>query len=543
MIPRTRFAPSPTGSLHVGGARTALYCWLFARKTDGRFVLRIEDTDRARSTDESTRGILDDLRWLGLQWDDGPGTDDPDAIGPFFQSERLDTYNGFFDQLLEKDLAYEAFETREELGAMRAAAEAEGKAFRYRRVPYTEAQRAQFAAEGRQSVLRLDVPRIERTVHDDILGDVTLSAEDVDDLVIRKADGFPTYHFAVVIDDHLMRITQVLRGQEHLMNTPKHMAIATALGIPSPRYGHFPLIFNAGGGKMSKRDKAKTARAGARDAAKARGEKGYAWLSELAGLDDAEVTAFMKKKSDGVSTATAIAAALELELPPIEVMDFRRGGFVPEALLNYLALLGWNPGDDVGEILPVADMAPLFELKSINRSPARFDLDKLRAINGEYLRSLPRERLHEHLASWFAVCPSRLAEVSRERLDVLLDLFLPRARTFAELEEACSWAFDAPTSYDDKAVAKFLLKGGGHERLPQLASALEGVSDWSAASIQACLEGFAADNELGLGKIAQPLRIALTGTSASPSIFDSVALLTQADALARIHACYEAVGQ
>ncbi len=538
MISRTRFAPSPTGSLHVGGARTALYCWLFARHTGGKFVLRIEDTDRARSTDESTRGILTDIQWLGLQWDEGPGTPDPDGIGPFFQSERLDTYNGYFQQLLDQDTAYEAWESREELTAMRAASP-NPREFHYRRRTYTDDELAVFKADGRTPVLRLDVPRIARTVTDSILGSVTLSENDVDDFVIRKADGFPTYHFAVVIDDHLMKITQVLRGQEHLMNTAKHMAIQTALGIPSPAYGHFPLIMNMGGGKMSKRDKAKVARAGAREAAKARGVKDYAWLAEEASLDAGDLALFMKKKQDGVAMAKAIAVALDVELPPIEVMDFRIAGVVPEALVNYLGLLGWNPGGD-SEIVPADEMAKRFELKNVSKSPAKFDIDKLLAFNGEYLRSMPRDVLLERMQSWFAVRPSHLQDVTADRLNVLLDLFLARARTFVELEQAAAFVFEAPTTYVQKSVNKFLYEGGGHALLPELSAALDTAKTWDADSIQAALEGFAAEHELGLGKIAQPLRLALTGTAASPSIHETVALFSKDEVQARIARCVEA---
>ena len=536
--PRTRFAPSPTGSLHVGGARTALYCWMYARHTGGRFVLRIEDTDRARSTEESTQGILRDLRWLGLDWNDGPDTDDPDGIGPFFQSERLDTYNEYFDQLLKEDLAYEAWETRDELAAMRAASD-NPREFHYSRRTYSGTELDKFRAEGRTPVLRLDVPRIQRLVKDDILGEVTLSENDVDDFVIRKADGFPTYHFAVVIDDHLMKITQVLRGQEHLMNTGKHIAIQTALGLPTPSYGHFPLIFNPTGGKMSKRDKAKAARAGAREGVKARGDGGFEWLAQLTGVDADDVQQFMKKKNDGVAIATAIASALDIELPPIEVMDFRVQGILPEGLLNYLALLGWNPGGDE-EVVPLDEMAERFELSAINRSPAKFDIDKLRAINAEYMRTLPRERLHEHLASWFAVRDSALAGLSRERLDVLLELFLPRARTLVELEDAAHFVFHAPTNYDPKPVRKFLHNKGGHELLPELAQALAGIDDWSVEGIETGVNAFAERRELGLGAIAQPLRIALTGSSASPGIFDTLALFSKDEVVARITRCHEA---
>ena len=273
--PVTRFAPSPTGMLHIGGARTALFSWAYARGRGGKFLLRIEDTDQARSTPEATRRIVEDLAWLGLDWDEGP---DADAVaaggdpyentigdhGPYFQSQRLPTYADAVATLLESGRAYRCYKTPEQLTAERDAARAAGKPYKYDRGESTslsDAQIAEYEAEGRPFVIRFRVPDEDVVVHDEVLGDVVTAAAELEDFVIQKSDDFPTFHLAVVCDDEAMNVTHVIRGQEHLNNTPRHVALQDALGFRRPTYAHIPLIFNADGSKMSKRDKAKAARA------------------------------------------------------------------------------------------------------------------------------------------------------------------------------------------------------------------------------------------------------------------------------------------
>ncbi|UCC29124.1 MAG: glutamate--tRNA ligase, partial [Phycisphaerales bacterium] len=292
---RVRFAPSPTGYLHIGGARTVLFNWLVARKAGGTFVLRIEDTDRTRHVEDSVRKILDDLCWLGFDWDEGPeiGGD----YGPYFQSRRLDIYDRYLQQLLDSGNAYYALETPEQLQAMREAATAKEGGFRYPRpdpLPTIE-QGLAARAEGRAVVMRFKMPDEDITVSDEILGEVRLAADQHEDFVIQKGDGFPTYHLACVVDDELMEITHVLRGQEHLMNTPKHVALQRALGFAVPKYAHLPVIFNMDGSKMSKRDKDKAVKKG-------------------------------------------------LPPPEIDVHDFRMAGYIPEAVVNFISLLGWSVG-------------------------------------------------------------------------------------------------------------------------------------------------------------------------------------------------------
>lgn len=533
---RTRFAPSPTGSLHVGGVRTALYCLLHARQTGGAYVLRIEDTDQARSSESASLGIQRDLKWCGLDWDEGPGKDG--GVGPYFQAQRLAIYDQYVEQLLASGHAYEAWETREELDAARDAAEAQKLTFRYRRPTHSEAQIAAFRAEGRKPVVRLAAPNHAVTVQDRILGDVTIEASDLDDIVIRKDDGFPTYHFAVVIDDALMKIDLILRGQEHLMNTHKHHGICEALGWQPVACGHLPLIFSPRGSKMSKRDKAKTARQAAREASKDH-PPGWFWLADLTGRGAAELELFMSKANDDVEIAVAIGRALRVELPMIEVMDFRRAGYVPEALVNYLALLGWSPGDD-RELMTVDELVTLFSIDRIGRTPARFDPEKLKWMNGEYLRTrLTDDRILDCFKSWFEVVDSPLAELPPERLMALFQMYRPRIQTLAELETAAAPLLDRPSKWDHDAVDKHLRKGGGLDRLTMLRTALADVGRWEAPSLESAVQAMAESSGVGLGKLAQPMRVALTGTAASPSIFDVLAFLGRDETLARLEHAVE----
>ena len=538
----TRFAPSPTGSLHVGGARTALYCLLHARHHGGRFLLRIEDTDRARSTDEATHGILRDLRWLGLHWDEGPDKDL--GRGPYFQSQRLDIYLSYLQQLKASGHVYEAWETRAELGAMRDAAKARKEDFRYRQRPVSDEQIAAYKAEGRTPVLRLKATGQDATVMDEVFGVVTAPAETIEDIVVLKDDGYPTYHFGVVIDDHLMEVTQILRGQEHLNNTFKHVGLMEALGWERPKFGHMPLIFNPDGSKMGKRDKAKAARAAARAQRDARKESGWAWLAELTGLDETELTRFMKKKNDAIPTAEAIAHALRVDLPMIEVMDFRKAGYLPEALNNYLALLGWNPGAEPDgterEIFTLEELVARWDLGRVGRTNAKFDADKLRWMNGEYLRSLPDDVIERHLAAWFEVADSELASLDKDFRDAVLALYKPRAHSFRELERAARWLWTRPDSYDAKSVKKWIRKGGGLQRLGPIHDTLAGA-EWTEAGLEAALKALAEEQEVGLGKIAQPVRVALSGAAATPGLFECLVLFDRDEVLTRIDAAVSAL--
>lgn len=536
----TRFAPSPTGSLHVGGARTALYCRLLARAQSGRFVLRIEDTDRKRSTEAAAAGILRDLRWLGLTWDDGPDTPDPRGAGPYFQSQRRDRYAAVFEQLLEAGHAYEAWESSEELMAMRKAAEAAKTNFRYRRQTYTDAQLASYRAEGRIPVLRFKAPDHALTVNDLVLGEVTLQPEELDDIVIRKADGWPTYHFAVVVDDHDMGVTLVLRGQEHLLNTHKHLGMYEALGWTPPEHAHLPLIFNPTGSKMSKRDKAKAARAAAREAKKNGGHADWAFLAEPLGVTADLLQRFAKKKTDDLALANAIADHLGVELPLIEVQDYRMAGYLPEALVNYLALLGWSPGDD-REIMSEAELIESFSLEQVGKTAARFDPVKLAWLNAETLRAASASRQHEALQDWCSLHPDHpLSSASEALTQKLLTLYIPRAQTLQDLATQTAWVFAAPTTYNAKAVKKVKLKAAGRDNLLAVRAVIASAP-WTEAGLEEAITAFAETTGQRLGGYAQPLRVALTGNSVSPGLYETLTLLDRDEVLTRIDACATAM--
>ncbi len=528
---RTRFAPSPTGSLHVGGVRTALYCRLVARQTGGRFLLRIEDTDRARSTEEAASGIVADLRWLGLTWDEGP--DAPSACGPFFQSQRLERYDEVLRSLLASGHAYEAWEDAAELAAMRQAAEAAGDALRYRRRQVSAAQVEAWKAEGRRPVVRLAAPNKDVTHDDVILGPVTVEAAQLDDFVLRKADGFPTYHFAVVVDDHDMGIDLVLRGQEHLMNTHKHLQIYEALGWTPPRAGHLPLIFNPTGTKMSKRDKARVAREAVRAKAAASSHgKDLAWLAELTGLPVAELAAFMAKTNDGVATATLIAQRLNVALPLIEVADFRMQGFLPEAIVNMMALLGFGT-EDGREVLSQEELAEVFDLRRVNLTAARFDETKARWMNGQWMVRLSPDALAKHFEAWCALTDSPFARWTADRRTRLLENYKARASTFAELAVAARAYLVAPDSWDEAALRKHL-GIEGRQALSAVRAALGDLEDDAPATVSATVAAVAERLGLGLGKVAQPLRVAFMGVPVSPPIEETYALLGREEALSRI---------
>jgi len=536
---RTRFAPSPTGSLHVGGVRTALYCWLWARKNDSAFILRIEDTDRARSSEEATRGILDDMRWCGLAWDEGPECDDA-PYGPYFQSQRLELYDRYVEQLLAQGKAYEAWETREELQQMRKEAQDNKQNFAFRRPEYTDEQLARYRAEGRRPVVRLHSPGRDVTLTDAILGDVTVEGEVLDDIVIRKADGYPTYHFAVVVDDHHMQVELILRGQEHLMNTHKHELIYRALGWESVAAGHLPTINNPTGGKMSKRDKAKAARAAVRTAHAERGaDKGdYSWLAEQTGHPADELYRFMKKKNHRVDLAEAIAKALQVELPLIEVMDFRRAGVLPEALLNYLALLGWSPGDD-RELMDIDELTEAFDIRRVKKTAAKFDPDKLRWMSGEYMKTLPDDVLLRHMGEWLEVARSPIVTQDEPRRRRLLAMYRRRAPTFGDMDQLARFFFVRPTQFAAKQVKKHLIKGGGFDRLEHAHAAFLDVGRWDPERLRATVDDLCELTGTKLGKWAQPLRIAVTGTGVSPDLFDTLHFLGREETLARMAWCLE----
>lgn len=528
-----RFAPSPTGYLHVGGARTALFNWLLARHTGGRFLLRIEDTDLARSTEQAMLQLLEDLRWLGLQWDNA------DLV---FQSKRVDTYNRIIDGLIARGLAYKAYDTNEELDAMRNEAERARRQFVYRRGPLPAEEAARFEAQGRVPVVRFIMPVKEYRFTDEVLGEIALPAEEADHFVIRKSDGMPTYHFAVVVDDAEMGITHVLRGQEHTKNTFRHIALQEALGYPRPAFAHLTTIQNPDGSKMGKRDRDKAVRQRAQEWLKS-SKKSPTELASLAKLPDQRVASWLgdSKKQLDIPEQLAVMHVIGLSsagLPEILVHDFRKNGYLPEALLNFLALLGWSPGGD-REHMSMGEMVVLFSLDRVGKSNPKFDRTKLLAFNTEAAAAAPIERLVAAFRDYLSVNPeSPLNAADDTSLAKLLQM-KKGFRLLREVDEASRFLFtpDDQIVYAADAVEKVLRKQNGFAVLQDLRGILPSLPDWTAGTLDAAVKQYAEQNALGLGKVAQPIRVGVSGTTISPPIFESLELLGRDRTLARIDRC------
>ncbi len=549
----TRFAPSPTGHLHIGGARTALLCWAFAQRDGGRFLLRIEDTDQKRSSESSTRGILEDLAWLGITWEDGPELEyagqtlggDSRGVGPYYQAQRLDLYNEHINRLIEEDKAYPAFETPEQLEGKRKEAIAAKIGYKYDReaLDIPRAERMERLAAGEPHVVRFKMPDEAITVDDEILGEVTIGPAEFDDFIIRKRDGFPTYHLAVVVDDALMGVTHVLRGQEHLINTPRHVALQDAFGFGRPVYGHMPLIFNPDGSKMSKRDKDKAAKKAVKDA----GLTG----SPIDGLSDDDFNQWLKNKTRQLESDTLIALAkhLEITLPEIDVEDFRRAGYLPSALNNYLSLLGWNPKtkNEDGTDLEHFDMDYLgshFSMAGMSKGQSKFDRVKLMSFNGDAIAALSDEAFASTWFAWASVYDQELvARFDEAAMLTLAPAVKTRCKTLADGRGVIGFAFVADDAivYDGKAVHKALLKGEakGLELLKSFRDQLVSISAFDGPTIEAFVKAFAEANEVGMGKVAQPIRVAVTGSGVSPSLGQTLEILGKESVLARIDGCVE----
>jgi glutamyl-tRNA synthetase len=550
----TRFAPSPTGHLHIGGARTALFCWALAQR-GGRFLLRIEDTDRARSSVEAAGGILEDLSWLGIAWDEGPEWQglggDPRGVGPFHQAERLADYTAEVERLIEADLAYPAFETAEELDAARRQAQADKRTFRYRRPADWDRQAALARRADTPHVVRFRMPEEAMRVVDRVLGEVEFGEDHLDDFVILKHDGFPTFHLAVVVDDERMGVTHVLRGQEHLNNTPRHVALQGALGYRTPAYLHLPIIINADGSKMSKRDKDKAARAAAR-AALAADESARSSLAGVVGDDAFERWLADKRGQLPTSALADLAERLGLDLPCIEVEDFRRAGHLPDVLCNYLALLGWSTGEKDAEGRDVEHfdrgyLAEHFDGERIGRSNARFDPEKLLAFNQDAIAASSDAAFVEQLEAWCERYAADFLARDPEWRRRYAAMIRTRCRTLADAVSALGpGAFalrsDAEIVFDEKAVAKWLRKGdpSGLALLAVAREALAALPDFSPEPIEATCQELASAREVGMGKVAQPLRVAVTGSAASPPLGDTLAILGRESVLARIDRCLTA---
>jgi glutamyl-tRNA synthetase len=535
----------------VGGARTALFSWAFAKGRAGRFIIRIEDTDQKRSSDAASVGFLKDLDWLGIRWDEGPEYAAPDGTtvgggpnGSYFQSERLAVYNRHCQRLIDEGKAYEAWDSAEELEAMRKEAMARKEAFRYRfRGQVSPEQRAQYIAEGRQPVVRFRSGEVAVTIHDEVLGDATLPAGEVDDFVIRKKDGFPTYHFAVVVDDELMGVTHVLRAQEHFTNTAKHMLLQDALGFRRPVYGHLSIIKNPDDSKMSKRDKDKVLRKAVRERALTAPPSGTVTAEEWSrwlGDDNIQLE---------LEGAIRLGEALKVPLPEINVDDFRRSGYLPEVLCNFLALNGWSPGHDI-EKFDNEFLKQRFGLDRVMKTPAKFDRVKLLAFNTDAITGMPPDefarRCREHARQFRAEFLARLDDAafallmraSQERSKTLDDPFKANGFLLA--------ADDALVFSDDKNVRKALGIGAvaadgarsGLDHLRAMRAILAALPDWSQGALEAAATAYAAEHAAAkIGAVAQPLRIGVSGSTVSPPIWDTLVLVGRGSALARIDRC------
>lgn len=424
---KVRFAPSPTGYLHIGGARTALFNWLFARHNKGVFLLRIEDTDRQRSTEEATQAILDSMKWLGLVWDEGP----------YFQSQRLPVYKQYAEKLV-----------------------AEGKAF------------YDIDAEGRKAI-RFKMQDGVTEINDLIHGTITFDTSLIEDFVILKADGFPTYNFACVVDDAEMGITHIIRGDDHISNTPKQIALYRALGFKVPEFAHIPMILGEDGSRLSKRH--------------------------------------------GATSVT----------------EYRDKGYLPHALVNFLALLGWSPGNDV-EIISIPEMIEKFTLKRANKTSAQFNNIKLDWMNGQYIKNTPVEQLIPEVKRFFEKSGIDMSEITPEWLLGFVKLYHERFKTFQDLLNQTGFFFTDAIEYDQAAVDKFLKKEGIGELLKEVCQAVSQVENFDKKTLEDTLRALTERLGVGFSRLAQPMRVAITGKSVSAGIFETMELLGKEKTLKRL---------
>jgi glutamyl-tRNA synthetase len=456
MIVRTRFAPSPTGFLHIGGLRTALFCWLYARRHAGQFVLRIEDTDLERSTPAAIQQILDGMEWAGLEHD----------AGPFYQTQRFDRYKEVIEELLASGNAYRCYCTKEELAQLRTEQLARGEKPRYdgRWRDRTDSR------AGVAPVVRFKNPLAGEVVVDDVVhGRVVFQNTELDDLIIARSDGTPTYNFCVVVDDMDMQISHVIRGDDHLNNTPRQMNMLLALGHRPPVYAHLPMILGPDGTKLSKRHGA------------------------------------------------------------VSVLQYRDDGFLPEALLNYLVRLGWSHGDQ--EFFSIEDMVRLFDIADVNKSASAFNADKLAWLNQQHMMHAPAARLVPVLR-WQLQREGIQADDDGQLEQIVLAQ-RERAKTLREMALNSVFFFTPPAAYDDKAVRKHVT-AEVLRLLEEAMSALGELAEWSAPAIHAIINGVALANGVALGKLAQPIRLAVCGGTVSPPIDATLAILGKAESLSRL---------
>jgi len=491
---RVRFAPSPTGPLHIGGVRTALFNYLFAKKHNGTFILRIEDTDQNRYVDGAEQYIVDALNWCGMPFDEGPNTNE--TFGPYRQSERKHLYKQYADELIESGNAYYAFDTSETLDFHRKDHEAKGKTFIYNwhnRLKLSNSLslsadevEAKLDA-GDDYVIRFKSPQDE-TLHltDIIRGAIKIDTNVLDDKVLFKSDGMPTYHLANIVDDHLMEISHVIRGEEWLPSLALHYQLYHAFGWETPEFAHLPLILKpTGKGKLSKRD----------------GDKLGFPVFPLQWTDP---------KTNDVSRG------------------YKEDGYFPEAMVNFLAFLGWNPGTEQ-EIFNLGELIEAFDLKKVNKSGARFDPDKIKWFNHHYMQ----EQDNDVLAKTFKSQNSQLDEMDMNYISMVIGLIKERATFVSDFWNLSHFFFTAPTSYDEKASKK-AFKEGTKELMSKLVEIINNVEDFSVETLQTDIKGWITSNEIGFGKVMMPLRLALVGALQGPDVFDIMFMIGKAETVNRI---------
>ena len=451
----TRFPPSPTGYLHIGGARTALFNWLYARKTKGKFILRIEDTDTARSTKESVDAILESLEWLGIDWDEGP----------YFQTERYDIYNEHIDRILASGHAYHCSCTPEEVDAMREEAKAKGQ-----KPMYNGRCRNKRLSKGDHTVVRLKTPDHGATVVEDVVkGNTAFQNSEIDDFILQRSDGSAMYNLAVVIDDLTMGINTIIRGDDHLINTPKQMLIYQALGADLPLFGHVPMVLGSDKSRLSKRHGA------------------------------------------------------------MSVGEYRKMGYLPDAMINYLVRLGWSHGDQ--EFFEREDLIKKFDLEHLGRSASMFDTDKLTAINAKHIQKKKPKELAVPLLRHLQELGIE-AENNTFAHDVI-ETLKPRSKTLVEMAQGAVFYYKERVEFDEKAAKKFL-KPEAADLLTRCADGIQGLETYTHENLETLFKSIMDETGLGFGKIAQPLRVAVTGTTVSPGIFEMLLALGSEKTIYRI---------
>ncbi|THB74355.1 MAG: glutamate--tRNA ligase [Desulfobacteraceae bacterium] len=456
----TRFPPSPTGFLHIGGARTALFNWLYARKTHGKFVLRIEDTDEARSTKESVDAILESLVWLGIDFDDGP----------YFQTQRYDIYNEYIEKLVQSGHAYYCSCTPDEVNEMREAAKAAGK-----KPMYNGKCRELGLNKADNTVVRLKTPDTGVTVVEDIVkGDTAFQNNEVDDFIIQRSDGSAMYNLAVVIDDMTMGINTIIRGDDHLINTPKQMMIYQALGADMPAFAHVPMVLGSDKSRLSKRHGA------------------------------------------------------------MSVSEYKHMGYLPDAMLNYLVRLGWSHGDQ--EFFERQELIEKFDLEHLGRSASMFDMDKLTALNAKHIQAKAPKEIGEHLL--FHLKETGVDTENDDYLAEVITTLQPRSKTLKEMAEGAQFYFTDTIEYDEKAAKKFL-KPEAADMLEMTLDLIEALDEFSHDQLETAFKTVMDKTGLGFGKIAQPLRVAVTGTTVSPGMFEMLLALGRDKTEGRIRKAIE----